>query len=244
MARRGIQTNKKRDDFDSIWLEDPKTLGLVKAQVEDPVLVRTRRGQFVRSAIKVFCAKSYHAATIKEIAKAARVSPGLIYQYVNDKEEVLFLALQLIVYTLKQGLPEASERETNPVMKFYACFEAYCRVIDANRDASILTYRETKSLTKEHINFIKDMELQTNEIIAITVRDCIDQGYFIDVDVELFVYHTIMTAHSWALKYWRLSKVTTIDDYIVTNAKFLLSSVLTTKGRDALDGKLDLLSAA
>ncbi|TCM44675.1 TetR family transcriptional regulator [Rhizobium sp. PP-F2F-G48] len=243
MARRGAQIDKKREDFDSIWLEDPRTLGLVKAQVEDPVLVRTRRGQFVRSAIKVFCAKSYHAATIKEIAKDAGVSPGLIYQYVNDKEELLFLALQLIVFTLKQGLPEASNRVSNPVMKFYACFEAYCRVIEENRDASILTYRETKSLAKEHINFIKDMELQTNEIIAITVRDCIEQGYFTDVDVELFVYHTIMTAHSWALKYWRLSKVTTIDEYIVANARFLLSSVLTAKGREALDAKLSVLPA-
>ena len=54
MARQGSRTDKKLDEFDSIWLEDPKTLGLVTSQVEDPKLVRLRRGQFVRSAIEVF----------------------------------------------------------------------------------------------------------------------------------------------------------------------------------------------
>lgn len=234
MAGRKARSEEKWELFDSRWLEDPKTQGLVKAQVEDADLVKARRSQFVRSAIRVFCTKGYHTATIKEIAKDAGVSPGLIYQYVTDKEEILFLALQLIVFTLKQGLPEASDSTENPVEKFYACFEAYCRVIDGSRHASILTYRETHSLTPEHKNFIKEMELETNEIIARVVRECIDEGYFTPVNVELFVYHTIVTAHAWALKHWRLSRVTTIDEYIATNAEFLLASVLTEKGRSAI----------
>ena len=236
MARRTKWTDGKQRTTVASWLEDPKTLGLVKSQVEDADLVRLRRAQFVRGAIDVFCHKGYHTATIKEIAQAAGVSPGLIYQYVSDKEEVLFLALQLIVYTLKQGLPAAFNSTSNPVGKFYACFEAYCRVINELRDASILTYRETKSLTREHRGFIKGMELETNEIVAMAVRECVREKYFKDIDVELFVYHTIMTAHAWALKYWRLSKITTIDNYIRTNVEFLLASVLTEKGRRAIEG--------
>lgn len=240
MATRKAKTDTNWRNLDSTWLEDPKTQGLVKSQVEDADLVKARRSQFVRSAIRVFCTKGYHTATIKEIAKDAGVSPGLIYQYVNDKEEILFLALQLIVFTLKRGLPEASEAASSPIEKFYACFEAYCRVIDTYRHASILTYRETHSLTKEHKDFIKGMELETNEIVASAVRECVREGYFNDVNVELFVYHTIITAHAWALKHWRLSRITTIDEYISTNAMFLLASVLTDKGREAISDVLEI----
>jgi len=233
MAVRTARNKKKTQEYDSTWLEDPKTLGLVTAQVEDPELVKSRRAQIITSAVKVFSEKGYYASTIKEIAREADVSPGLIYQYVSDKEQVLFLALQLIVFTLKKGLPEAFHRESNPVMKYYACFDAYCRVVDVHRDASMLTYRETHSLTREHKGFIKGMELETNEIIAAAVREAIREGYFKNINVELFVYHTIMTAHSWALKHWRLSQVTNLEDYIKTNARFLLASALTPKGMEA-----------
>ncbi|RVO73502.1 TetR/AcrR family transcriptional regulator [Sinorhizobium medicae] len=235
MVRRSKVKENHPRDTDSSWLEDPKTLGMVKSQVEDVDLVRLRREQFVRSAIVVFCRNGYHSSTVKEIAQEAGVSAGLIYQYVSDKEDVLFLALQLICYTLKKGLPEAFKSTSDPVSRYCACFEAYCRVIDANRDASILTYRETKSLTREHRGLIKSMELETNEVVASAVRDCISKGYFHEIDVELFVYHTIMTAHAWSLKYWRLSRITTINKYIETNKKFLLTSVLTEKGREAFE---------
>ena len=225
----------KKTDLDSSWLEGPNALGLVTSRVEDAELVSARRSQFVQSAIKVFCRKGYHSATVKEIAQEAGVSPGLIYQYVNDKEEVLFLSIQLIVYTLKNGLPQAFHSTSNPLRRFYACFEAYCRVVDLHRDSSLLTYRETSSLSKPHRDFIKDMELETNEIIAIAVRECIQAEYFEKVNVELFVYHTIITAQAWALKYWRLAKITDLDEYIAVNARFLMSSVLTEKGREEFE---------
>ena len=82
---------------------------------------------------------------------------------------------------------------------------------------------------------IKDMELETNEIIAIAVRECIQAEYFEKVNVELFVYHTIITAQAWALKYWRLAKITDLDEYIAVNARFLMSSVLTEKGREEFE---------
>jgi AcrR family transcriptional regulator len=226
--------NISGDRPDESWLLDPKTLSLVKSQVDDADLVRMRRGQFVRTAITVFCRKGYHSSTVKEIANEAGVSAGLIYQYVSDKEDILFLALQLITHTLKQGLPEAILSASNPVRKFAACFETYCRVIDANRDACILTYRETKSLTREHRGAIKGMELETNGLIAGTVRECVNRGYFREINVELFVYHVIMVAHTWALKYWRLSQMTTVEEYIGANMNFLLESVLTRKGKNAL----------
>jgi len=212
------------------WFVDPRVVGLVKSQVENVTRINQRRAQFVGTAIELFSRNGYHATTVKEIAEAAGVSPGLIYQYVTDKEDILFLALQLIVHTNKLVIPAATQGLSDPVDRFIAAFEAYCRVFDANRSACLLTYRESKSLHRHHLDAIKNMEMETNKMIIDCVTDCIEQGYFRNLNVEIFVYQTIMIAHTWALKYWRLGKITDIDEYIRLNADALMNIALTREG--------------
>ncbi len=229
-ARRASRTRAEPAGGDDAWFSDPKLAGLVKSQVEDVDLVTHRRTQFVRTAITLFSRKGYHATTVKEIAEATGVSPGLIYQYVTDKEDILFLALQLIVHTNKRAVPAAMGTVKHPVHKFVAGFKAYCSVIDANRDATMLTYRETKSLRADQREAIKNMEIESNELIGRCAKLCVDGGYFRPINVELFVYQTIMVAHTWALKYWRFKDVTTFDEYVATNLELLMRSVVTDEG--------------
>ena len=52
-----------------------------------------RRQQILEAALRVFSTKGFHKATNKDIAQAAGgISPGLIYWYFKDKED-LFLSL-------------------------------------------------------------------------------------------------------------------------------------------------------
>ena len=79
----------------------------VKAIVENPEMVRERRRQLVAAAITLFNRQGYFSTTVKDIAKEAGFSAGLIYHYVLDKQDVLFLALQQIVETNKEQIPAA-----------------------------------------------------------------------------------------------------------------------------------------
>src|SRR5919202_1942486 len=52
-----------------------------------------RRQQIIEAALKVFSTKGFHKATNKDIAEAAGgISPGLIYWYFKDKQD-LFLSI-------------------------------------------------------------------------------------------------------------------------------------------------------
>jgi len=48
-----------------------------------------RRQQILDAAQKVFAAKGFDGASIKDLAKAARISPGLLYWYFKDKTDLL-----------------------------------------------------------------------------------------------------------------------------------------------------------
>jgi AcrR family transcriptional regulator len=54
-----------------------------------------RRTQILDAALQVFSTKGYHKATNKDIAEAAGgISPGLIYWYFKDKEDLLLSLLR------------------------------------------------------------------------------------------------------------------------------------------------------
>lgn len=215
----------------------------VKSLVEDPELVARRRGQLVQAAITLFSRVGYYAATVKDIADEAGVSAGLVYQYVPDKQDLLFLALLHIVQRNKQEIPAALEDVEDPLARLHISIEAYTRVIAANQQAVLLTYRETKSLKPEYIERMKDLELETNALIADCVADCINAGYLANTNIELLVYRIITGAHAWALKHWRLPKIVSLDEYLAQSIHACWTPLLLHKGTRryaelARDGKL------
>jgi AcrR family transcriptional regulator len=202
----------------------------VKSIVEDAKLVARRRSQLVSAAIKLFCREGFHSTTVKDIACAAGVSAGLVYQYVQDKQDLLFLALSHIVETNKQEIPAALSGVGDPLLRLRTAVDAYARVMDANREAVLLTYRESKSLTKEYKEVLKSLELETNKLIATCIEVCISAGLMRKTKVELLTYHLVVVAHAWPLKYWRLRRITSLDEYIKVNIHSVWEHLLTEKG--------------
>jgi len=202
----------------------------VKSIVEDAVLVARRRSQLVLAAIKLFCREGFHSTTVKDIARDAGVSAGLVYQYVQDKQDLLFLALSHIVEKNKQEIPAALNGVVDPILRLRAAVEAYARVMDANREAVLLTYRESKSLTQEYKEVLKSLEIETNKLISTCIERCISAGYMRKSKVELLTYHLVVVSHAWALKYWRLRRITTLDEYIRVNIHSVWEHLLTEKG--------------
>lgn len=202
----------------------------VKSLVEDPLLVAKRRAQLVAAAITLFTRVGYHAASVKDIADEAGVSAGLLYQYVPDKQDLLFLALQHIVRRNKEEIPAGLQGVEDPLARLYTAIEAYTRVIATNRQAVLLTYRETKSLKPEYIERMKQLELETNGLIGECVEACIRAGYLAPTNVELLVYRIIVAAHAWALKHWRLQKIVSLDDYLEQAIHACWMALLLPKG--------------
>lgn len=203
----------------------------VKSQVTDAVLVQRRRGQIVAAAVELFSQQGYYLTTIQEVARKAGVSTGLIYQYVRDKEDVLLLALQSVLESYEREIPAALKGVTDPLLRVWTALDSYCRIVDSRRAATVLAYRSTKSLSKARRELIKNSEIETNNLIAGCLRECIAVGLFRKINVDLVTYHLVMFAHAWALKHWRLQKLCSLDDYIAEGFAFFTTSLLTPKGK-------------
>ena len=218
--------NRYTGDTEPMTITDP---GQRRSKSAEPP--NDRLEQFVSAATTLFASVGYHETTVKEIAEEAGASPGLIYTYVKNKEELLLFVLIKVLERYKAEVPAAMAAHEDPLRRFIAAFETYCRIAAAEPEAILLAYRYTATLPPQMLDQVKEMEVETNAYIADCISECIEAGHFRSVNVEVAAYRLVMIAHGWAQKRWRLSRLLTIEEYISESLDFFLAGLLTQAGR-------------
>jgi AcrR family transcriptional regulator len=88
------------------------------------LVVRARREQIVGAATRVFAEKGFRRATTREVARAAGVSEGTIYNYFEDKDALLMA----ILHGLNETERRAEDFEEEMATGFRGFLEEYlCR---------------------------------------------------------------------------------------------------------------------
>lgn len=199
-----------------------------KLSAEDAKTLRVsrRRRQVLQAAAKLMQKSGYHSMSMQALADEAEISVGLIYQYFGNKDDVLRAVIVDILGDFRDAVPRAMKGAgDDPVSRLSSGMRAFCEIVDSKRDATVLAYRESLTLSAEGREQIKFLEIQTTEPIRQAVRDGIDGGAFRAVDPELIVHNLLMTAHGWALKHWRLSPMMSVEEYIRAETAMLLASL-------------------
>ena len=92
-----------------------KVLGKeVHANIKNARLVDQRRRQIVDGAMQVFAAKGFHGATVREIADAAGLTMGTMYNYVRSKEDILYIVYDFMTTILSEGLTKTIDDTVDP----------------------------------------------------------------------------------------------------------------------------------
>jgi AcrR family transcriptional regulator len=89
------------------------------------VAIGQRYTAILDAACEVFARRGYHVATIREIARAARLSLAGLYHYVGGKEELLFLVLDRALATMLRGLDQALAGARTPESRLLALIHAH-----------------------------------------------------------------------------------------------------------------------
>lgn len=190
-----------------------------------------RRRQIFAGALACFEVKGYHETTLIDIASSAGVSSGLIYQYFDDKGDLLYQVILEILEAYNRDIPKALLGVVAPLERLQRAAIAYYKVVEKRVPAALLAYRESQSLNRDQLSSLKAKELQTNRWILECIENCETEGYIADtVDPELATYWIVATAHSWGLKNWRLRKIVSFEEYVRNTLGALLKGMLNERG--------------
>lgn len=203
----------------------------VETTVSDRKLVEQKRQQILRAAIGLFSRDGFYRTTIQRIAREAGVSTGSIYQYFGDKEDVLYLALRVVLERYENEIPPLVEGVVCPLERLMIVFATYVRIVDSLREATVLAYRSTKSLPRHRRRMIQEAERRSNAFFEEAIEACVADGLMRPVEAMLLAYQQVLFGHAWALKGWALRDRYSLESYIAEGERMLIEPFLTERGR-------------
>jgi AcrR family transcriptional regulator len=144
-----------------------------------------RRSQILEAAKIVFSSKGYNAATMEEIADVAELSPGTLYIYFKNKEELhTFLSIDILKY-IADEVEKAAQSDASSEEKLDNVRDVFIEVYESDPMILISLFHlqagETlKNLSEEVLEMLKQTSSNAlNSIISI-VKEGIETGVFVD----------------------------------------------------------------
>src|SRR5690606_25387145 len=92
------------------------------ARIQDESISDVRRERILLAAARVFAAKGYAQASLKEVCSAAGIQPASLYYHFKSKEDLFATVHHLGISRVNQALDDAALRHRDP----WACLEETC----------------------------------------------------------------------------------------------------------------------
>jgi AcrR family transcriptional regulator len=131
------------------------------------------RERIIESALELFAAKGFHAASVADIGARADVQPGALYYHIRSKQELLWEILRRYTEDALQGAEAITTADLDPVDKLRELIGFHVEIIAEHRQAVSIQVRDGGSLTGTRAT-----ELQ---VLRDKVQDCwqrvLDDGY-------------------------------------------------------------------
>ncbi len=145
-----------------------------------------RRQQIMVAAKRVFSNKGFNKATMEDIAQEAELSPGTLYLYFKNKEELYAsLSLRILQYLLIRVEHVNEEKDSGPEEKLKSLVDAMYDVYEFDPLIIInmfhLQSSETlKNLSPQLMEEIKLLSRKSLGSIAQIFKEGVETGIFID----------------------------------------------------------------
>jgi len=183
------------------------------------------RRKIIDAASSLYARKGFTATSIEEIAEEAGVSLPVTYHYIKSKSEVMRMIMEDMLNIFRESLLNQIKGFEDPVEKLAIAVILYFRVVDQQKEKSLLMYQKSSSLDKPSKVRVMQLEVDVSKIFGEIIQEGIDQGAFKKVDVDLMAYNIIMMAHMWVLKGWHFRRRLTLDQYIDMQLALIIDSL-------------------
>ncbi len=197
----------------------------IRTQVKDHSFVKQRRRQIVDAAVELFVAQGFHRTTTRQIAAAAGLSIGSLYEYITTKEDILYMVCDTIHGAVEQAVNQALAQVSLDRQPLARVVREYFMVCHQMSDHILLIYQETQSLPGQWRQKVLENEVRLTGIFVKVLSSLMQNGSLPSLDgpsIELLAHNISVLGHMWTFRRWFLSRHYTIDDYIFYQSDFIL----------------------
>lgn len=198
----------------------------VVSSVKDENLIEVRRQQMIDAAVQLFKEKGFHRTTTREIAKASGFSIGTLYEYIRAKEDILFLLCDRIYEELQSRLSTFVVEEST-IKELKIAIRQYYELIHTMGDEYVVMYQESKSLTKDALQYVLQKELEMVALFETILKSCVQLGELriTEKEIPLAAHHIVIQGQMWAFRRWALARQYSIEEFIEIQIDHLLKGI-------------------
>ncbi len=169
-------------------------------------LVKAKQAQILRAAQDLFAKKGYHKTSVRDIAKSSGMSVGSLYDYIKNKEDILYLLGKEFLDNLQNEVDKVLAGGYGIREELEGTVKVMLKLIDRYQEYTLFAYRDSKYLKKEHLKALMSQDDYFTETFTSIIKKGIDKGIFETQEAEIVSIMLTMMTHTWALKRYILRK--------------------------------------
>jgi AcrR family transcriptional regulator len=123
-------------------------------RIKDKALVSARHQTIIEAARQVIRKKGFHAASVRDIAEAAAMTQGTLYNYVSSKDNILFLVCDFLISSYQRAITSAIQQQASPTERLAVALRVLVEQMHEHQDDLLLIYQESHLLTGEALHGI------------------------------------------------------------------------------------------
>lgn len=194
-------------------------------------IINLRRAQLTRAAYKVVGQKGYYEFTIRDIAREAGLSTGLVHYYFKNKEDLLLNLLKEINKNMTTILVRNISTVTDPREKLNIFMTQAFNLVINEKDYFYIVIdfwtqvNKNERMKRANIKLFKSYR----DECAVIIREGIEKGVFSRVDVEYTAAVIISILQGLIIQYVIDSHAFDYDDFTKKVMKHINDLVLKKK---------------
>ena len=177
----------------------------VKTRIKNANLIDSRRKQIIKGAIKVFTAKGFHSATVREIAEESGLTMGSLYNYIRSKEDIIYMVYDHITRILSGEVEKAIAGVSDPKERLKAALRQNLNSIYRYQDVVMFIYKASTFLDRERLHEVLARETEYIELFEDLLREYFKENEVNEIRLraaaDLLTYiPVIVTFRRWSLR--------------------------------------------
>ena len=181
-------------------------------KIKNRALVEKRQNQIFEAAIRLFSKKGYHTTTLREISKESGITLGNLYDYINTKEDILYIIQRRATQVVMEAISKKREKNLDPVEKLKRLINSELDAMNRYQDLILIIYQESHAMGKEILRSLLMSERRHIEQYEKLISKGIRKGYFKATNVRMMANLIKMLIDTWVVKRWDLKKKVTLEE--------------------------------
>ena len=189
----------------------------IPTQIKDRNLVKERRRQIVDASVQLFIKNGFHKTTTRQIADAAGLSIGSLYEYVTSKEDVLYLVCDAIHAEVETSVESVLSRATSGRKALTEVIREYFLICHQMNDPILLMYQVTQFLPPRWKQKVLENEIRITTIFVDVLNRMIASGDLPQMNpktIALVAHNISVLGQAWAFRRWVYNRQYSIEEYI------------------------------